>query len=312
MRAVREEACAAFAMLPAPLPAAAGRLLDRIAPPAWTVEWYLPQWLGDAFDLPDAATHALILANVYGLGYTGLQDALIDGEVEPGERSLTMRLAGALYRLCIQQYRPWFPADSPFWPQQSLFLRQWQQATFASAAQPHDDFHSFMAHSYLVLAWRGAPLKICCVGAHLLARRAAALTPLLAAIDHHLTAAVLLDHQRDWREDLAAGRYNAFVHLASPLPQIAQEAEANRARVRALILQPQAAAPYFDLMQKHLELAVTYARESGCAGLVRHLQQSSQEISAHQQQAASQVRAFLRQSSALLFGLDERRQKEVR
>lgn len=310
MQVIRGEACAALAWLPAPLPQAAIRLLDSIAPPGWTVEWYLAQWLGDAFDLPAEATHMLALTNLYGLDYICLQDALVDGEVEPAERGLKVCLASALYQLCIQHYVQWFPAASPFWQSHSLFMRQWWQATLESVTQPQCDFFAFIERSYLALAWRGAPLKICCVGAHLLARRRVALTPLLAAIDHHLTAVALLDHQRDWRADLTAGRYNAFVHFASPLPQIAQEQEANRSRVRALILQPHAIAPYFEQMQKHLNLALTYARESGCAGLADYLQQFAQEVSDHQQQTVSEVGAFLQQSSRLLFGLGDCKGKE--
>jgi hypothetical protein len=258
MRAVRMDACAALSMLPPPLPSAGIQLLDHIAPPHWTVEWYLPQWLGNAYDLPAEATHALILANVYGLGYIGLQDALADGEIDAGERTI---------KVCL---------------------------------------------SYLQLAWRGAPLKICCVGAQLLARREVDLKPLLAAIDHLLAAAVLLDHERDWQADLADGRYNAFIHFASPLPQVAQERSANRRRVLEKIILERASGPYFDLIQSHLQLSLGYAKDARCPQLLTYLQDFSQEIVAHQERLANNATALLRKTSHLLLGPTRLQRKERR
>jgi hypothetical protein len=310
MRAVRADACAALATLPAPLPDAALYLLDRIAPPAWTVEWYLPQWLGDAYSVPPEATHALILANVYGLSYIGLQDSLIDVESdkqgEPGRddkrRTINLCLATALQQLWIEQYRHLFPAASPFWHYCTEFMHQWLVATLESNSQPTTDFQTFIDESYLQLAWRGAPLKICCAGATLLARREVNLSPLLAAIDSLLAAAVLLDHQQDWQEDLANGRYNAFVHFASPLPQIAQERTENRRRVLQKIVLERATAPYFDLVQKHLHRAISHAATARCPQLITHMQEFSAEISAYQEEQSSNIAAIARRTGQLLFG----------
>lgn len=301
MRAVRADACTAFAKLPAPLPDAALHLLDRIAPPAWTVEWYLPQWLGDAYDLPPEATHALILANVYGLGYIGLQDSLID-TARDEKRTVTLCLATALQQLWIEQYRETFPAGSAFWQSFSAFMHQWLAATLASNSQPTTDFQTFVEESYLQLAWRGAPLKLCCAAATLLARREVNLTSLLAAIDSLLTAAVLLDHQQDWQEDLADGRYNAFVHFASPLPQSAEERMANHKRVLKKIVLEGATAPYFDLVQKHLHHAIRHADAAGCPQLITHMQEFSAEISAYQEQQSVNIAAIVKRTGQLLFG----------
>jgi hypothetical protein len=312
MRAVRMDACAALSMLPPPLPSAGIQLLDHIAPPHWTVEWYLPQWLGNAYDLPAEATHALILANVYGLGYIGLQDALADGEIDAGERTVKVCLSSAFYQLWIQQYVQCFPASSPFWQQHNHFMHQWWVATLESAKEPDCDFQSFINQSYLQLAWRGAPLKICCVGAQLLARREVDLKPLLAAIDHLLAAAVLLDHERDWQADLADGRYNAFIHFASPLPQVAQERSANRRRVLEKIILERASGPYFDLIQSHLQLSLGYAKDARCPQLLTYLQDFSQEIVAHQERLANNATALLRKTSHLLLGPTRLQRKERR
>jgi hypothetical protein len=302
MLAVYAAAQSAFAALPAPLPDVALHLLDRLAPPAWTAEWYLPQWLGDAYAVPVEAIDALVLANVYGLGYIGLQDALIDAEAGDAERMVKQCLSTALFSLWLQQYLQWFPAGSPFWPHFNHFMQQWLIATLASTSPIKTDFQHFIGESYLQLAWRGAPLKICCVGVALLARRETALPHLLAAVDHHLTAAVLLDHEQDWRADLAAGRYNAFVHFASALPQNADIRETNRRHLLQKILLERATQPYFDLMQSHLQQAIANARAAGCAGLVSYLQRFSSEVIVHQSMVEANVTSLLRQSSQLLFG----------
>jgi hypothetical protein len=312
MLAVYADARAALITLPAPLSSAALRLLDRITPPYWTVEWYLPQWLGDAYALSPEATHALVLANVYGLGYIGLQDDLVDGEMDDESRALKVCLAGALYRLWTEQCIGYFPAASPFWQQCHLCMNQWLLATLQSNQQPNTDFFTFVRESYLHLAWRGAPLKICCAGAHLLAQIEFDLHALLDAVDHLLAAAVLLDHERDWQEDLAAGRYNTFVHFASPLPQVLGEQEANRRQVLEKILLERATAPYFELIQEQIDFAMEKAQVAGCMGLLTYLQDFSADIRAHQTQLADNVTAALQRASSIVFGPNYGANKEGR
>ena len=42
------------------------------------MEWGLPRWLGEAFDLSETTIHDLILANVFLLGFVRITDDLID------------------------------------------------------------------------------------------------------------------------------------------------------------------------------------------------------------------------------------------
>ena len=65
------------------------------------------------------------------------------------------------------------------------------------------------------LAARGAPLKVSVTGLCMLAVAPQILEQLDGCLDHALTGMVLYDHFVDWREDAAAGRWNAFVEHAS-------------------------------------------------------------------------------------------------
>ena len=193
------------------------RLLDRISPPNWTLEWSLPGWLGSALGL-DASTIAdLTLANVFGLAYIKLQDDLLDGEVGEDDRQAALLLSSVLHRKWLLVYTGLFPGDSPFWGYFEQYMTQWVRATWASRQEHSKPWAAWGEEDLLILGHRGAPLKICAAAACLLAQRAELIPQLESALDHLLIGAVLLDHALDWADDLAAGRYNAFVAYASAL-----------------------------------------------------------------------------------------------
>ena len=78
---------------------------------------------------------------------------------------------------------------------------------------------------------------------------------LIDAVDHMLTAQVLLDHLDDWPADLAAGRFNAFVAFVSDLPQTSQNRDANRRHVLGEFFLGEAGAAYVDLAKRHIQAA---------------------------------------------------------
>ena len=61
------------------------RLLQRLDPDRWRLEWCLPWWLGRAFGLDVEIADELVLSNVLGLGAIRLRDDLVDGEVAADE-----------------------------------------------------------------------------------------------------------------------------------------------------------------------------------------------------------------------------------
>jgi hypothetical protein len=301
--AVRASYCATLERFPPPLADAGRRVLDRISTPNWTLEWYLPRWLSETFGLQPDVTRALVLSNVYGLTYIRLQDDLVDGEVDQASWKPTILLAGALYHQAMLHYIRLFEWKSPFWGYFKQFMAQWQRATLSSNEPPATDFGSYEEADFLRLAERGAPLKICCAGACLLAEQEEVIPTLTSAMDHLLVGAVLLDHAHDWTDDLAAGRYNVFVAYASPLPQLPHQQETNRRRVLEELYLGEAARPYFDLARKHIQIAIETARTLDCQGLSQHLLSFNGQAATCGEQLADEARARLRAAAEQLFGL---------
>ena len=300
--AVRASYCATLERFPPPLADAGRRVLDRITTPNWTLECYLPRWLGDAFDLRPDVSRALVLSNVYGLAYIRLQDDLVDGEVDQASRKSAILLTSALYHQAMLRYIRLFGWRSPFWGYFEQFMAQWRRATLSSNERPASNFQSYQEADFLRLAERGAPLKICCAGACLLADQEEVIQILTSVVDHLLVGAVLLDHARDWADDLTAGRYNAFVAYASLQPQVPDQREANRLRVLEELYLGDAAQPYFDLVRKHIQMAIETAQAVCCPGLRQYLTSFESQAVAFGEHLADEARTRLRTATEQLFG----------
>ena len=124
-------------------------------------------------------------------------------------------------------------------------MTQWVRATWVSRQEHSKPWTAWGEEDLLILGHRGAPLKICAAAACLLAQRAELIPQLESALDHLLIGAVLLDHALDWADDLAAGRYNAFVAYASGWPQTAEHLDGQPAAVAEELLVGKAGQPYF-------------------------------------------------------------------
>ena len=201
-RVARTSYAAALAGLDRAATDAGWGLFDRIATPNWLLEWRLPRWLGESFGLGLEATEALALANVFGLAYVRLRDDLADGETESAGWAQT--LAAALHGRWVAGYISLFDGQRAFWRCFHQYMAEWRN----SDESPAHAFGAYTNQDFLRLAHRGAPLKIGCVAACLLADWPDAIPELTTAVDCLLVAAVFLDHVKDWRVDLAAGRYN--------------------------------------------------------------------------------------------------------
>jgi hypothetical protein len=300
--AARAGYLAAFGGAPSRLADAAGAWLETIRPPQWTLEWSLPFWLGAAFRLPSETTRRLVLSNVLGLAYIRLQDALIDRETLEIQPALAPLLSTLLYQRWIQAYIDLFGGDQRFWASLTRYLSEWLEATASSNEMPGHAFHDYGADDFLRLAHRGAPLKVCAAGACLLAGRDDALPALADAIDHLLVGAVLLDHAQDWSDDLVAGRYNAFVAYASPLPQNSEFQDTNTRTVQQEICLGEAARPYFQVAHDHLRTARRLAEPINCPDLQRYLVWLDAQLAACSERLASSAAALLDDAVQRLFG----------
>jgi hypothetical protein len=223
---------------PEHLPAAM-QLLERLPPARWTLEWYLPWWLGQALGLDEAVSLEVTLSNVLGLASIRLQDDLADGEVAPDDLASARILATALYAAALEPYRAWFPAASPFWEHLERRMTAWRGA--------------------VDLAARGAPLHIAAVATCLYADRMDVYRALASCLDHALEAFVRYDHVGDWEADLDAGRWNAFVTALSPGPQVAEAHDRHRAATYVAMLTTDAVATWFAGIDEELQRAAAIA-----------------------------------------------------
>ncbi len=277
---------------------AARALLLRISLPNWTLEWSLPRWIGEAIGLPAETCADLALANVFGLGFVRLQDDLADAEVPAAEQPAALLLSTTLYQRWISCYLRLFDRQPAFWPIFERDLTQWVRATGDSRTPFTQPFSRWGDAEFQRLGERGAPLKIGAAGACLLAERAELIPRLEKALDHLLIGAVLLDHAQDWPHDLDAGRHNAFVAFASPLPQTPERGEENRRAVLQELMLGQGARPYFALLQTEFRAAIGAARDAGIPALCDY-------ITWLHNQAGAYGKRLAREAQAQLHGLAE-------
>jgi hypothetical protein len=300
--AARESYLAAFSAAPPRLADAAVAWLETIQPPQWALEWSLPFWLGESFRLPSEMTRRLVLSNVVGLAYIRLQDALADGEILPFQPTLAPLLSMLLYQRWMQEYIEMLGGEQRFWARFNQYLAEWLEATASSTEMPEHGFRDYGPDDFLGLAHRGAPLKVCVAGACLLAGREDLLPALAYALDHLLVGAVLLDHAQDWSDDLAAGRYNAFVAHTSLLPQTPECREANERRVQQEICLHKAGRPYFRIARDHVRIARKLAQPANCPDLQRYLIWLDDQAATCSERLASSAAALLDDAVRRLFG----------
>jgi hypothetical protein len=122
-------------------------------------------------------------------------------------------------------------------------------------------------------------------------------------LEHALVSAVLLDHAKDWADDLVAGRYNVFVDYASPHPQTERTRDQNRRQVLEELCLGDAARPYFDAMRKHLQLAIEQAQAIDCPELTQYLQSFDTDVLTLSERLGDEAKAWLSEITDRLFGL---------
>ena len=239
------------------------RLWERLDPTHWMLEWHLPTWLGAAFGLQPLVSSELVLSNVLGLASIRLQDDLADDEIDPADVQAARALSAALYDAALGVYRHRFSSSSPLWRRLEKWMREWRSADAPLTPWDADAPDQRAMPAPADLARRGAPLKISAFAVCLLAGMSSRFEMVDACLDHALAAMVMYDHVCDWQEDLAAGRWNAFVARYGAHPQRRVNASANRSSVFAEMMARRAVADQFALIQVELGCAARSATELG-------------------------------------------------
>ncbi len=231
----------------------AAEILRDLTPPAWTLEWHLPWWLGHGFGLDRSLLRELVISNVLGLLSVRLDDDAADGELAADAR-IAGPLARAAYAEALVVYRAHLAGDERFWAFLDRSMADWR----AGSDGPNPSS-------------RGAPLKIAAYACCLLGDRPAAWAPLDRCLDDVLAALVLYDQFCDWDADLAAGRWNAFVASVTGVEQVVGNASRNRASVLAAMLTDSAVGRWFRTVDVRATEAAEAARAMGLGPLHRFL-----------------------------------------
>ena len=155
-----------------------------------------------------AVARRLVLSNVLGLASLRLRDDLQDGDLLPGDRPAAPVVSAALYEAAIDILRDLFPPSSDVWRQLGLQMSHWRDAVEIGSAPTQSADEEAIGR---YLARRAAPLKVSAFAVCLLTVRTHLYDGLADCLDHFLAAMVLYDHLCDWEQDLACGRWNAFV-----------------------------------------------------------------------------------------------------
>jgi hypothetical protein len=245
----------------------ATRLLERLPPERWMLEWHLPWWLGHALGLDRDIALEIVLSNLFGLGSVRIQDDLADGEVTRRQLARATLLAEVLYDLALEPYRATFADDSRFWAHLERCMAAWRAATGAESR----------------LAARGAPLKISAFGVCLLSGSEDAYPTLDGLLDEALEALVLYDHIADWQADLDAGRWNAYVAALSEGPQVASDRTRHRRAVLVAMMTTDAVAIHIGRVQAGLLRAADLGDTMvvPVPPLVAHLRTFARQVGEH-------------------------------
>lgn len=281
----------------------ATELIRRLQPDHWTLEWYLPWWLGQSLAVDPAICGDIVLGNVLGLASLRLRDDLADGEIRPADEPGARALSDALYAEAMALFRERFGETSPLWAVLARSMAQWDVATLAHALRPAGSRrHRPRLRRFDVIARRGAPLKVCASALCLLADRPDIVPRLDAAIDHALAAWILFDDANDWPADIAAGRWNAFVARVAIEPQETSRPDELHTAVIMAMLTTDRTQRYFSTIRRAVERSASIADEVGLRPLAEHVRAFGAHAARRGEQVQNHYHALTERATVLMFG----------
>lgn len=262
-------------------------LRGRLDPQQWALEWRLPWWLGVAYGLDASLSEQICLSNVVGLASIRLRDDLEDGEL-PGatDAAAASSMSDLLHEAALEVYRRTFDGRSPFWTHLRERMSEWRAANVDGGSTRR-------------LASRGAPLKISAFAVCVLTNRQDRFALIDQSLDHALAAMVQYDHLIDWRTDLAARRWNAFVAASTKALDGGQASDSD---VQLAMLTTDVIRDYVSEIVTGLHRAATLASAAEVPGLASHLAQVAGALGEEGATLASRHRDILERGQQLLFG----------
>lgn len=267
----------------------ASEVLRGLTPPAWTLEWHLPWWLGHAFALDKDLIRELVISNALGLLSVRLEDDASDGDLDTANVRVAGGLARAAYDEAIAVYHAHLAEDVQFWAFLDRSMAEWR----AGSNGPNPSS-------------RGAPLKIAAYACCLLGDRYDAWAALDRCLDHVLAAFVRYDQFCDWESDLAAGRWNAFVASVTQAEQRPPDAARIRSAVLAALLTTSVVDRWFLMIDADASLALVAARELGLTPLSDHLEDWAARTKAQGADFDAHYRRAADLATEIMFGAAHR------
>lgn len=265
--------------------AMASDVLERLTPPAWALEWYLPTWLGEAFDLDRGLVGDLVISNVLGLLSVRLEDDIADGDVLAADVALARQLAAVAYTEALVVYRTHLTTNLHFWAFVERSMTAWRRERNGPS-----------------LSSRGAPIKIAAFACSLLANRPVTWLALDCSLDHLLAAYVRYDQFCDWESDVAAGRWNAFVASVTHDEQRSADPTRTSAAVRAAMLTTSVVVRWFEMIDGSAALAIAAAWEDDLAPLRAHLEDWAARTRAQGAETNAHYRRTADLATEIMFG----------
>jgi hypothetical protein len=265
--------------------ALAARYVNESMPPRWTLEWYLPWWLGSAVNLDIELRRALVVSNVLGLVSVRLEDDLRDGDVPADDVASARALAPTLFEEALAVYRTRLPSSARFWAVLDASMATWRAAADGPDAPK-----------------RGAPIKVAAYAACELGGRLDLWLGLDRCLDDTVAALVHYDQFCDWEADLAAGRWNAFVAGVSPPVRRRGMVERNRAAVLTALLTRPVVDEHFALTTGAAARAAEQATELELGPLANYLSGWADQVAAQGAQITRNYSAVADRVTRLMFG----------
>jgi len=300
-------------------------LIERISTRNWALEWGLPRWLGEAFNLSESTIHELILANVFMLGFVRIIDDVVDDDFQPSYSSIewiskpnnqlsfssnnkhneAILLGTLLQNLWYKHHLNLLSQTgsknneliSSYLDAATQSLSEWINATSDQERRSPHGFSAFTEIDYLRMGHRFSPQKTCCIVACLVAGHDTEIQPLTKAIDHILIGVVMMDDIFDWLSDLQTGRYNVFTAFCSDLAQTSEFRNANELAILQAIYIDQKIDSYFDLILEHISTAEKAAMQATSPKFCKYISCLKSDICAHKSSLSKIILSQMREAS---------------